>query len=356
MSPSKYASKRFPNLYKFPDSKNWVFRKYSASKGKEFRFSTGESKSEAKANAIGLQAYHEWLGLLESGKETIYFEEYAREQLDKKLALPDTEFSKSSKRSYKNSITHLIKAFGHLRLDQLDENQWEAYYSLELTKKKQKFFNRRKILIEITRRALREGIIQRLPEFKNPDPKASAGQYLSDETVLAILEKAQPTTRMLIEILWRQGARPGEVIQYRWDMIRWDEATYGAIHIPAEITKTRRARTIPLQSVVSERLKQWMLHQEKLAKRKGRALSPWIFPSWRNATLPMTEYKNGWKTACKGAKVKAVPYDLRRTFITNQAKLGRPILYVAKYTDTSIKMVEEIYAKVNLEVFGEIID
>lgn len=261
MSPSKYVSKRFPNLYKFPDSKNWVFRKYSASKGREFRFSTGESKSEAKANAIGLQAYHEWLGLKESEKETVYFSEYASETRDRKLALPDSDFAKASKRSFKHTTNQLIEVFGHLRLEQVDENVWEAYYSTELAKKKQKFYHRRKTLIEITRRAFREGLLPRIPEFKNPDPKPSAGQYLPDETVREIMEHCQPTGRMLVEILWRQGARPGEVLQYRWDMIRWDEGPHGAIHIPAEITKTRRARTIPLQSQVSSALKAWMLHQ-----------------------------------------------------------------------------------------------
>jgi integrase len=377
MTPSRYASKKYPNLYKLPSSKNWVFRKYSHVKGKEFKFSTGESKSEAKAHEIGHREYLKWLGLKEAGVEQPLFGQYLDEVETRKLALPESDFSTNSKRSFSNSANHLRRAFGHLRIDQVAEDEWEQYYSSELaTNPDQKLFNRRKILIEIMRKAQRDGFIKRLPEFKNPDPETDAGQYLKDELVERILVRASDSTELLGYIMWKQGARPGEVLQYRWDMIRWDEGNHGSIHIPAVITKTRRSRTIPLQSEVAEMLRD----------RQSRATSPWIFPSPKDPQKPMVEFKTGWRAACrreacdrlcKAAKApedrpgKPGPkrciglcrqvefptiYDLRRTFISNQARKGNPIVYVAKYVDSSVTMIERFYAKVNLDLFGGIVE
>lgn len=380
MTPSRYGSKKYPNLYRLPGSKNWVFRKYSNKKGKEFKFSTGESKSEAKAHEIGHREYLKWLGLKDSGIDRPLFDPFADEMLARKLALPDADYSKNSKRSFQNSITHLKQVFGHLHLDQITEDEWEAYYSAELAKNpNQKFFNRRKILIEVMRKAQRDGFLKRLPVFRNPDPETDAGQHLKDELVERILDQASPTTELLIYILWKQGARPGEVLQYRWDMIDWSEGAHGSIRIPASITKTRRSRTIPLQSEVAALLKE----RQKVQAHKT---SPFLFPSQTDPAKPMVEYKTGWKSACrrmacletcKGAKVapsrKGQPgprrciglcrqvkhptiYDLRRTFISNQARKGSPIVYVAKYVDSSVTMIERFYAKSNLDLFGGLVE
>jgi integrase len=377
MTPSQYVSKKYPNLYKLPSSKNWVFRKYSKLKGREFKFSTGESRSEAKAHEIGQREYQKWLGLKESGVGQPLFEQYLDEVEARKLALPETDFSKNSKRSFQNSAHHLRVAFGHLFIDQVAEDVWESYYSSELSKNPdQKFFNRRKTLNEVMRKAQRDGFIKRLPEFKNPDPETNAGQYLKDELVQRILDRASPDIEVLGYIMWKQGTRPGEALQYRWDMIRWDEASHGSIHIPAIITKTRRSRTIPLHSEVSAMLKE----------RQKSATTGWIFPSPRDVSKPMVEFKTGWKSACrreacdrlcKGSKQaperKGLPgvrkcirlcrqvelptiYDLRRTFISNQARKGSPIVYVAKYVDSSVTMIERFYAKSNLDLFGSIVE
>jgi integrase len=388
MTPSRYGSKKYPNLYRLPSSKNWVFRKYSKKKGKEFKFSTGESKSEALAHEIGQREYLKWLGLKDSEINRPLFEAFVEEMVARKLALPDADYSKNSKRSFQNSIAHLKQAFGHLHLDQVAEDEWESYYSAGLaTDPSQKFFNRRKILIEVMRKAQRDGFIKRLPDYRNPDPETDTGQYLKDEIVERILDQASPTTELLIYILWKQGARPGEVLQYRWDMIRFDEGEHGSIHIPGmlsvpgeketrRITKTKRSRTIPLNSEVAYLLR----------CRKSTSQSDWVFPSPNDPGKPMVEFKTGWKSACrrmaclqtcKGSKLAAIRkgqpgpkrciglcrqvkhptiYDLRRTFISNQARKGSPIVYVAKYVDSSVTMIERFYAKSNLDLFGGLVE
>jgi hypothetical protein len=146
-------------------------------------------------------------------------------------------------------------------------------------------------------------------------------------------------------------------------MIHWDEGKFGYIHIPAEITKTRRARAIPLNSRVS-RLLRWMIsNADKLTTKgltgKQRAMVTWIKKSVRSPYLVpapmeighMVEYKNGFKAALAKANklmgktnITAIPYNLRDSYISECAERGLSIVFVAKYVDSSVSMIERHYA------------
>jgi len=354
---SSTKSKTYQNLYWYPGRyTSWVFRKYSAERKDQFFYVTGESKSEAKAYKIGVDKFDEWVGQEADPVGDITFGQYARILLNRKLARSDEEFAKNSKRTSANAINKLIKAFGYLRLDQINEDRWEMYCSAELKAKKQKMFNRLKELKEILRRANRNGLIKRLPDLKNPDTASAPPKRLSRESIRALLRCAHPRTKLLIYIMWKQGARPGEIIQYQWDMVHWDEGDHGYIHIPGAITKTRRPRNIPLNSRVARVLK-WMrknaeCFEPKKAKGKARrtmawvqrsAASPYLFPS-PGGIGHVREYRNGWETAARLAEVKAIPYNLRDSFLSDCAEKGISIIFAARYCDTSIKMIERNYA------------
>lgn len=354
---SEFASKTYPNLYWYEGKyRSWCFRKYSAEKKAEFFCVTGEAKNESKAYKEGVRRFDEWLSKDTEPGGDITFGQYARVLLNRKLARSEEELAAGSKRTSKYAIEKLIKAFGYLRLDQVNEDRWELYCSNELRQKPQKMFNRLKELKEVLRRAHRNGLIPRLPDLKNPDTASAPPKRLSRKTIRALLRAAHPRTRLLIYIMWRQGARPGEIIQYRWDMVHWDEGDNGYIHIPAKITKTRRARAIPLNSRVA-RVLRWMLKNAdrfdpKKAKGERRRTMTWIQNSVASPYLfPATtgrghilEYKRGWESAKTEADVDAIPYNLRDTFITDCAIRGMSILFTAKYCDTSVKMIERHYA------------
>jgi integrase len=150
--------------------------------------------------------------------------------------------------------------------------------------------------------------------------------------------------------MWKQGARPNEILQYRYSML---DLVSGTIAIPGEITKTGRARTIPMNPRVLRILK-WLA---------SRVETDLIFPSPRNPEIPQKEYKTGWNRACRGSGVrmgqrtdlKAVPksagpeyrftiYNLRDTFITGALKRGLPSTFIGKYCDTSATMIDGRYA------------
>jgi integrase len=337
---SKYRSKNYPNLYRYPTSPYWVFRKYSSQKGKEFVFPTGEAKNEAKAYKLGVEAYNKWLGQLHISGRVPLIRDIAEAVLESKARRkPHTA------RTVRNQIrNHIIPEFGHLRPDQITQLRWEQYdadsrgrtYKKDngVTYKRTKLYNTRKALIEILRKAKGMGLIRDVPELLNNDAPAAGPEYLSNHTVRKILHEASPAIKLLAFIMWKQGARPGEVLQYRWDMIRWDDGPHGKIRIPGEITKTNRPRTIPLNSRVSRVLR--YLHQ--------RRESPYLFPSSLGPDRHQTHYRWGWDRTCVRAEVKATIYNLRDTFISNSLMRGLSSTFIAKYCDTSAHMIDKKYA------------
>jgi integrase len=349
---SKYASRNYPNLYRYPNSAFWVFRKFSAQKHREFRCSTKESKNEARAYKFGLDAYNKWLGFLATPGRPVTISDIGNLILEEKRNTAELYEKESGRRdqtyrSAKNQIkNHIVQNYGHLRPEQFTLSKWEERI-LDQRKRnpKHKMFNERKHLIMIQQRAVRDGYLANVPKYRNPDPKPEAGTYLKDDTIHILLRCASRMTKLLLFIMWKQGARPGEILQYEWEMIHFDEGEHGSIHIPGRITKTRRSREIPLNSSVS-RILRWL---------KDRSKSSFLFPSPAYLNSPMTEYKTGWNTAKRKAnklienrklkvqKVKGTTYALRDTFVTNCAKRGVNILFVAKFIDSSVKMLERHY-------------
>lgn len=336
-SKSEYASTKYPNLYRYPTSPCWIFRKYSSEKRKEFIKSTGISDDQSKAYRTGLEKFNKWMGirLHHSGRE-ILIRDLGRAILEAKKSKRDNTY-----RSSRNQIeNHIMPALGHLRPEQITPLKWDQYDADERAKgKRTKLFNTRKALIEILNRSKDEGIIQSVPKLINHDGEAREGKYLDEITVKSLIVGASSTTSLLLEILYLMGPRPGEAIQYEFGMIRWDEGPTGKIYIPGRITKTGRSRAIPLNSRVSALL--WFRQHEIGGK--------FVFPSPTNPGRSVKEYKTGWDTACRRAGIKKeddiIPYDLRCTWITNQATRGISQGFTAKYSDTSPEMIHKIYLR-----------
>lgn len=346
-SRSKYASKRYSNLYKPPNATSWVFRKYSSAKREEFYFVTGEDKNEALAYKRGVEAFDRWLGVfLPSGRQ-IQVKDIARSVLASKEGKKHGTAG-NTYRSAKNQIeNHIIPAFGHLRPEQLTSLRWDQYIAEQRRMgKNRKFFNMRKLTREILKRAFEENLIPRVPELKNVDAPAKPPVYHDRQTIRKVLHayprakkdgrllKRAIPGKLLAFMVWKQGGRPGEICQYRFSMIRGLEGAKPTIRIPGEITKTNRAREIPLNSRVARVLRWYSLRVE----------GDCIFPSQTNVDVPMKEYKSGWNAACARAGVDATIYELRDTFITDALLRGLSSTFIGKYVDSSSEMIDKRYA------------
>jgi len=371
MSPkdSKNRNERYPNLYRLPNQPSWIFRKWSKEKNKQFWCSTGLESVDRNAPAAyrsGLEKFNEWLGAFLPTEGSTNVRDLARVVLAMK---DDPELSDAWFRSVKNQIeNHIIPAAGHMKPSQLTREWWMNYQREERKKPRTqvlkngtvkelpprtKLFNTRKVLMEVLKLAKQRGLIQDVPEFPLNDAEAAPPRTIPKETVLKIIRFAGRIVarqhkgswakesryrivplKLLVFIMWKQGARPSEILQYRWDMIQWKEGTHGTIHIPALITKTRRARQVALNSKVARILR-------FLEPRKE---SPWLFPSPRLPGEHSKDYDSAWNGVMARLGLDFDIYNLRDTFITNRLKAGKSATYIAKYVDNSAAMIERKYA------------
>lgn len=275
------------------------------------------------------------------------FGEFASSYLKEKLARPLRE---ATKRSFENQVRlHLIPGFGGLFIDKMTNPVWLEWVEREKTKEGRKltrFFNARKSLIEILRAAQHAGYIEKLVKLDDPDESKNTGRMLERQEIIQILWAAKRPFRLIFYAFFRMGCRPREILRWEWSMLslRNDKLW---LSIPARISKTGRSRDIPINPNLARII--------KIRQKRGNG-SIFIFPSRDSPERPQLTYQSAWSTACASAKVEAVPYDLRRTFISRCAAEGKPMIYVAKALDTSTKMIESVYAKSQAEVMEKIIE
>jgi integrase len=296
---------------------------------------------------------NESIRLIAGDRQMPTFGEYAKTYLENKLANPSLR--DTTKRSFYQQVAcHLIPTFGATPIDKVGNVEFlkwvvakrEAAATMKPGPGRMtRFFNARKYLIEILNAAKTDGLIERLPKIDNPDVPRNVGRALAVREILGIIRRTKkPLFRFFFYVLWKMGCRPREILKWEWSMIRNEEGKLW-IDIPARISKTVRSRTIPINPGVARRL---------LEQIKRGVISQFVFPNVFDPSRPQLSYHGAWATACRKAKVKAMPYDLRRTFITNKAAAGAPMIYVAKFLDTSTKMIESVYAKSQADIMEAI--
>ncbi len=334
--PSKLTKTKHPHLFRDEASGYFYYRRYSSLKRRQYFKTTGEKLSAARAYRFGLEAFNDWIGSVSDEVGKVYFDRFAEKFLDRRLS--NDAIRSRTKVLSEYEVKQLTEAFGHLELKQITAERYEEWVKdAKGAGKRQKFFNAKKALIQILREAQAAGHLQKLPKLPNTDAPAQEPTYLSRHTIRAILRNCtSPNCKLLGFIMWKQGARPGEILQYEWRMIDWKDGAYGSITIPGRITKTKRSRTIPLNSRVS-----WVL--KRLWKQKPQ--SPFIFASSRVLSAPYQQYDKNWKAACAAAKVgPVILYALRDSFVTDKLKAGRSLAFIAKYVDSSPKELAMRYA------------
>lgn len=335
---SQLTKTKHPHLFRDEKSGVFYYRRYSSRKRKQYFKTTGERDNAARAYKIGLQAYNDWIGRIGDEQGEIYFDQYAEKFLERRVENPGIR--DRTKKLAEYEIARLVDGLGHLRLDQITAERYEEWVKdSRRISKRQKFANAKKVLVQILRDAHGAGYMERVPRLPSLDAPAEGPQYLRRDVIRRILKHCRSkSVKLLAFIMWKQGARPGEILQYEWSMIRWDEGEHGHIHIPGRITKTKRSRAIPLNSRVSRVLM-------RLYRSKNRAPTEFIFPSHKNPGQPQGQYTKTWDAACASAKIPHVTiYALRDTFVTDKLKKGVSLAFVAKYIDSSPKMLAERYA------------
>lgn len=373
MSAKLAKSSRYPNLFRDESSGTWIFRKYSSVKRREFYRSTGERDNEARAYKNGVEAFNDWIGKVSDDAGVIYFGRFARKCLKEKLENP--RLSKGTKAEFKRQLEaapsagpqlelprpRLIDAFGHLPIEKVTAEAWKAWKAeIRMLRPKFKFFNCRKALLDVMRQAYEAGHIDRLPKFELADAPPAPPRELKPDELRKLFRavhyvdlvrgpgdtsvvrrrpngtpyRTKNWIKLLMLFIWKQGARPGEILQYEWAMFDLEEGPTGTLRVPARLSKNRRGRTIPLNAEV----------QRVLRFLRPRATSRFLFPSPDDPGRPMAEYHKTWAGVVKRSGFRAQMYWFRDTFVTRKIREREPLIMIAAYIDSSPIMLARKYA------------
>jgi integrase len=226
------------------------------------------------------------------------------------------------------------KTFGDRKLGTIKKADLEAY---QARKRKEGLSDATidqhiKAARQVVKEAFKNGEIggESLRNFENVDLLLRAGQNARERILtvaeyLRVLEKAPPHLKAALTIAMNTGMRQGEIRLIRWSYIDKEQ---GFIRLPAEVTKEKRAKVIPINHHVRKALRELprALRQDNVITYQG---------------MPIRQ-KNGFKrslaTACEkagvayGSKVEGgfTFRDIRRTVKTNMVQAG-----IAKeYRDT----------------------
>jgi len=120
------------------------------------------------------------------------------------------------------------------------------------------------------------------------------------------------------------GMRKGETSLLTWHMIEGDE-----LHVPGDITKNRKPRTLPLSGELAEIIER--RRAARLVKQNGTArMVEFVF---HRDGEPVQEFRKSWATACAKAGVAGTRYhDLRRSCARNLTQAGVPRELAKKVT------------------------
>lgn len=153
----------------------------------------------------------------------------------------------------------------------------------------------------------------------------------------------------LVEFLFFTGCRPSEAVGLSWGKISDDSSQItfdcsiqtlsSGKRIKTKGSKNNTSRTIAVSSKI----------QNLLLSIKPETVEPesLVFHSPDSLSLPISYHnfsRRAWKAVAYPIKPNTTPYNCRDTFITFQLLHGVPSAVIAKWCDTSTRMIDQNYA------------
>jgi integrase len=174
---------------------------------------------------------------------------------------------------------------------------------------------------------------------------------LSEADFMRLLEHSRPLLRLMLIFAFETGMRRDEFRRLTWDEL---DLNLAIVRLPAERTKTRRARDVPLSDTALEVL--------KLVPRLSRSVVVFENPKGNGQPVPKATLHRWFvhaRTASgvKGPKdVNVWMHTIRKTFATRQAMSGMPIYQLMEVLGHSSADVHFEYTRMSPEYQGAIRD
>lgn len=228
---------------------------------------------------------------------------------------------------------HLKEYFGGMILDEATNTEWLKYVAWKRNQTPdRKFFNDRKYLSMFLHWCHRDGLIEKLHKLEDVDPEIEAGKIFTDEECALLLEYSFGDLNLQIRMALTMGMRHGEIWTLEWGQIDWQKNT---IHLPAEKTKIRKARTFAISKHCSD----------ILTARGNKSGSKWVFPQDGNDLKPAgrSGLKWAWKTLRSDTGITGRFHDLRHTFLTRAFKKAVNPALICEYAGLSLEEASKTY-------------
>lgn len=331
-----------PYLWLHKPTGMYYVRKRMKGKKPLFKKTGYTSRTKAKTKAQYLMA--EWLGNKRPESQVILFGEFAEGYLGH---LEKTKLRPRTKEQARIYIRELIEEMGANDIRHIHEGFFEEWLAdFRLRKSRTTFMDYAKYLSKVMKHAYRKQVIERLPEFPNPDPPKKTGRVYTREEIEALLQVATPQLELQMRLCLQGFMRLREMLFLTWERI---DLSSGLIRLGAEDVKTG--------SKTGEG-REFYLHPDLnrlLAQHQGRQKRPsrYVFPSPQDPEKPTWSNKTAWRKAKRKAGIerKARWHDLRHTAISWALTGPKPVnpLMVSYYAGVSLRTIQRVYLKVKPE-------
>ncbi len=179
-----------------------------------------------------------------------------------------------------------------------------------------------------------------------PDER-QAREYLEDEEVMRILKGLDksffPEYRdyVLIMLMLDSGTRIGETLSAENEQLDLHERS---LHLPADKTKGRKARTVFFSSKTARELKYWLQYRDRYCD------SDFLFPVKQfGFTLQVSDFEKNFVKYCRraGIKKRVSPHTLRNNFAKRCLLAGMDIYSLSRILGhSSVEVTEQAYLDV----------
>lgn len=179
-----------------------------------------------------------------------------------------------------------------------------------------------------------------------PDER-QAREYLEDEEVVRLLrgldKSFYPEYRdyVLIMLMLDSGTRVGETLSAENSQLDLYERS---LHLPADKTKGRKARTVFFSSKTAREIKHWLQYRDRYCD------SDFLFPVKQSGfTLRVSDFEKNFAKYCHraGIKKRVSPHTLRNNFAKRCLLSGMDIYSLSRILGhSSVEVTEQAYLDV----------
>jgi integrase len=203
--------------------------------------------------------------------------------------------------------------------------------------------------LAVLRRAYTVAVKRRLlafrPDFDLPKVSNTRTNFLTEETLRAIMDELPEYLRPIVEFCYLTGWRKEEALRLTWDRVEWQTKT---LRLSPGTTKSGEGRSFPfgpfprLEALIKARRAESSAWD--LAHPSAKADRVFWRPT-RNAAAPIQDFHETWRRACDRAKQEgAWLHDTRRSAVRSLERAGVARSVAMKLTGHKTEAVYRRYA------------